>query len=381
MNKTILRMLLCKAKNKKGMLFLTIPFTLILTLFFFGCATFPDTNVNSYRSQYVATVNSYGNYKLQGKTFFIESGDDKVLSTDVEFKEFAGYVSKALELYGAKETIDKKNADICILVTYGIKDESYKESIPQPIWGNTGISSIKTKDNPYGPGTVTEVDHVQGITGYKNIERDVTQFLRVLNIYAYDNKITDKPDMLWKTNVTSSGTSNDLRIILPVMAWTGIGWYGRSTGTKKDFYTFKDDYYFSCWKEGVPQDPNVFSYPKFSSSNINPNKVVVTKVHRKENETIIEFKAYKFVTTRYQGVTIRQGLNSIKVSPVAFIEFGGKKYGVKAADNIVIGEKKYLFDDISFRLYFPAIPSDAQYINISLEGMPKCKWEGIVLKR
>ncbi|MDP3453590.1 MAG: hypothetical protein Q8R90_11625 [Bacteroidales bacterium] len=378
-------------------------FTLTILLFFsFICLFtsclktyyYSESIVYSQRKRYDVSLNSYGNYNLQGKTFYLESGDNKVSSYDVEFKEYADYVVKALKLEGAIETNNKENADMCILVTYGISDESYRETVPIPIWGQTGISSINTTTNTTGSsqGTITRVGNTiygaaqgnsttnttttvnptYGITGYTSVDRKVTQFRRVLNIYAYDNIQTDKTIMLWKTNIISDGHSSDLRILIPVMAFCGSDYMGNSSGETKNYYLFEDQDDFLSWKKDMPQDPNVVSYPKFNSSNVNPNDFIITKINKTKDETIIDFIAFN---TGYV-------LFKFKISPNTYIEFEKQQYKVISAGNIVLGENKDVPKNGSweFRLHFPAIPSNADYINIS-DGMSSgWKWNGVKLK-
>lgn len=294
---------------------------------------------------------------------------------------------------GAKEINDKKKADMCILVTYGISDESYIETVPFPIWGQTGISSINTTSNTSGSAygsasrignsvygsvqgnsstnTTTRVNPSYGITGYSSVDRKVTVFRRVLNIYAYDNTQTNEATMLWKTNIISDGRSSDLRNVLPAMAFCGVGYLGKSSGETKNYYVFEDQENFLSWKEGTLPDPNVVSYPKFNSSNANPNNIVITKIYRTKNETIIEFVAYN------------SGYGWFRISPNTYIEFEKQQYKVRTAENIVLGEKNDItkYSAWEFRLIFPAIPSNADYINIS-EGEPSgWKWNGVYVKK
>jgi len=375
---------------------LVISLTLVLVLLLTSCATtyyYSESSVNSKRTRYQTSVNSFGNYNLQGKTFYIESGDNNIPSNDVEFREYANYVAKALKSDGAKEINDKKKADMCILVTYGISDESYIETVPFPIWGQTGISSINTTSNTSGSAygsasrignsvygsvqgnsstnTTTRVNPSYGITGYSSVDRKVTVFRRVLNIYAYDNTQTNEATMLWKTNIISDGRSSDLRNVLPAMAFCGVGYLGKSSGETKNYYVFEDQENFLSWKEGTLPDPNVVSYPKFNSSNANPNNIVITKIYRTKNETIIEFVAYN------------SGYGWFRISPNTYIEFEKQQYKVRTAENIVLGEKNDItkYSAWEFRLIFPAIPSNADYINIS-EGEPSgWKWNGVYVKK
>ena len=370
--------------------------SLALVLLFTSCATtyyYSESSVNSNRTRYQTSVNSFGNYNLQGKTFYLESGDNNIPSNDVEFREYANYVAKALKSVGAKEINDKKIADMCILVTYGISDESYVETVPLPIWGQTGISSISTTSNTSGSAygsasgignsvygsvqgksstnTTTRINPSYGITGFSSVDRKVTVFRRVLNIYAYDNSLTNETTMLWKTNIISDGRSSDLRSVFPAMAFCGIGYLGKSSGETKNYYVFEDQENFLSWKEGTLPDPNVVSYPKFNSSSANPNNVVITKIIRTRNETIIQFVAYN------------SGYAWFRISPNTYIEFEEQQYKVRTAENIVLGEKNDItkYSAWEFRLVFPAIPSNADYINISEGESSGWKWNGVYVKK
>ena len=67
----------------------------------------------------------------------------------------------------------------------------------------------------------------------------------------------------------------------------------------------------------------------------------------------------------------------------AYIEFEKQKYKVRTADNIVLGEKNDInkYNAWKFRLHFPAIPSNADYINISEEESSGWKWNGVSVKK
>ena len=155
-----------------------------------GCSTtyyYSESSVNAKRSRLQTSINSFGNYNLQGKTFYIESGNDKISSNDLEFLEYADYVAKSLKSNGANKINDKKNADMCILVTYEISDKSYTETVPVPIWGRTGISSISTTSRTLGTAfgaqsnyltsTTTNVIPSYGITGYSSVDKKLLCFV------------------------------------------------------------------------------------------------------------------------------------------------------------------------------------------------------------
>jgi hypothetical protein len=387
-----------KSQMSRGNLFVCLIFILVSVLAFSSCSS-TTYLLNGYGTRINTSVSSFGNYNMVGKTFYIESGDKDISSDDVEFREYANYVATSLKLQGATETYDKKNADMCILVNYGIYDESYTETVPFPIWGQTGISSISTTSNTtgsvygsaYGNATVignsvygsasgsaygnsttkttTNVTPSYGITGYTSVDRRVSMYCRVLNIYSYDNKQTNSPAMLWKTNLSSCGSSNDLRSILPYMAYTAWGNMGKSSGSNEEYTMFLDDYFFRCWKQGILFDKNLTTFPKYDFTNAG-NNMQIAIVEKLSNETV--------VVLRKSGCIGWYG-----VAPTMHIEYGGRKYYVKNADGYELGKKirnecgtRYL------RLHFEAIPANASTINVSEGDKVKngWKWNGLKIK-
>lgn len=365
-------------------------------LLFAGCGSTTYLS-NGYGNKITTSVNSFGNYNMSGKTFYIESGDNKVSSNDVEFREYANYVANSLKCQGATETTDKRNADMCILVNYGISDESYTETVPIPIWGQTGISSISTTStttgsaygNAYGSATrignsvygsanssvygnsttntTTRVNPSYGVTGYTSVDRRVSMYCRILNIYGYDNKQTASANMLWKTNLSSCGNSSDLRNILPYMAYAAWGNMGKSSGGNEEYTTFLEDYYFRCWKQGVLFNDNLIGFPKYVSTNAD-NSMQIAIVEKLSAETIIVF--------RKSGC-----INWYSISPETYIEYNGHKYMLKNADGYELGKKirnecgtRYL------RLHFQAIPSGAKTVNISEGTKNGWFWNGVSIR-
>jgi hypothetical protein len=366
----------------RGVVFVNVVFLLLS-----GCV--PVTYLNKTTPQYTTSVSSFGNYNLVGKSFYIESGDINVSSTDVEFKEYAKYIANTLTLQGAKETTDKKHADMCILVNYSISDKSYTETVPIPIWGQTGISSISTKSNSYGTSfgsatktgnsaygsvqsnsttkTTTRVNPTYGVTGYANVDRRVVQHCRILNIYSYDNKQTREPIMLWKTNLLSNGTSSDFRNVLPYMVYSAWGKMGTSSGSAIDVTIMEEDYFFRCWKLGILNQSNVTSFPKINKTNV-PSFIQIAIVAKANDETII--------VLRKSGCPSWYGIASN-----TYIEHNGKKFFIESVDNYTLGEKIRKECGVRyFRLHFPPIPDNVQDINIKENVENGWEWNGVSLR-
>lgn len=319
---------------------------------------------NGYGTRYVTSVNSWGNYNLRGKTFYIESGSKDVSSSDLEFREYAGYLTENLKLAGARVTTDKINADMVILMNYSIADESYVETVPVPIWGKTGISSINTTSNTrssaygsaysyggytsgsaYGNSTTntqTNVNYNYGITGFHNVDRRVTQFGRAVNIYAFDNKSTSsEPIMLWKTNLYSEGSSSDFRKVMPYIMYISWGEFGKNTDGWNEYVVYENDYMYKCWKQGVLSNSNLTTFPNYQETNVSED-MRIAFVEKLQNETII--------CIRKTGCP-----GWYAFSPYTYLQYNGKRVKISYADNYELGSKiRQECGTRYIRLHFPA---------------------------
>lgn len=284
---------------------------------------------------YQVSINSYGNYNLDGKTYYIESGDEIISSNDLEFKEYADYLKKDLAIHGAKDTFDKENADMCILLNYGLVDESYQESIPVPEYGRTTIASMVTN------GSVTRFNYNYGTTGYHYEQKNVSKYIRIVNIYAYDNKKRDsEPIMLWKTNIKSAGSSNDLQKAIPHMLCASAYYMGKKSEGEKTQLIHKEGHLFNCWKQNLCADTNFYYLNKrIPSISIIQEKYMYDKekdeprfyikyVRKLNNETIV------CLTKTGQ----LKGSNAYySISPNLFLKCEAKEVQISHVDNYSLG--------------------------------------------
>ena len=264
---------------------------LLVCISFNSCGALMHSTVNlsnGHGTRYVTEWNSYGNYNIKGKTFYIVSANNSVSSHDLEFKEFAQLIETSLVYSGAIKANNNQTADMCILMDYGISDESYIADIPVPIWGQTGISSIKTTTNTranvsgsayaignsvygnaYGNSkttSTTTVTPTYGVTGYTTVSRKVSEFYRYINLYAYDNMNRENSEMIWKINAYSTGSSDQLRKIMPYMAYSLRFEYGKSSKETEGEVVFESDYMYELYYEGYLNQPNVVVWPECQSN-------------------------------------------------------------------------------------------------------------------
>ncbi len=133
-------------------------------------------------------------------------------------------------------------ADIAIFLGYGIGDpETHQFTYSLPTYGKTGVSSSNTYGtvNTYGntatySGTTTYTP-TYGVTGSTTHTGSRTTYFRYLLLDAVDldeYRKTEKEVQLWKTTVTSTGSSGDLRQVFPILVAASKQYIGSNTGKK-----------------------------------------------------------------------------------------------------------------------------------------------------
>ncbi|HID69608.1 MAG TPA: DUF4136 domain-containing protein [Desulfobacterales bacterium] len=217
---------------------------LLLTVFLLlGCAIGPS---------FLVKVDSISIPEvISEKTFILLPGLKDVNSNDLQFKEYASYVERALTSAGYIKAKDFKDARIAIFLSYGIgapKEHVYSYSLP--VWGQTGVSSSTTYGTitsygSYGTfrGTTTYTP-TYGITGYTTHIGSYTTFFRFLILDAVDLKKyrrSGKVIHIWRTTVTSRGSSGDLRRVFPVLVAAAKPYIGTNTGKQLDITLTEQD--------------------------------------------------------------------------------------------------------------------------------------------
>jgi hypothetical protein len=209
---------------------------------------------------YEAEIQSFGNYDMEGKKFYVISANPNISNKDLEFMDYKDYITQCLILKKAILCENSDSADVCVLFDYGVVDKSYAANVAIPIWGVTGSSSVTTTSSYVGRygsflSSTTVSSSTKGVTGIVNINKNVEEYCRAINLYAYDNKDrSGDPVMLWKTNILSKGESRDLQEVIPYIAYSGIQYMGKqSNGIKHrtvnhdnvNTYFIKNKYYIT----------------------------------------------------------------------------------------------------------------------------------------
>jgi hypothetical protein len=212
---------------------------------------------------HVDSINSGTNYDK--KTYALFPGNKDTSSEDLQFREYASYVHLALSSIGLTKKEGENPADIAIFLAYGIGDaqtQQYTYSVPT--WGVTGYSSsttfgsVATYGN-YGTYSGTTYNRPQyGITGATTNMGTYTTFFRWMILDAYDvpSYLKEKKIIpVWKTTVTSNGSSGDLRRVFPALLAASVQHIGTNTGQKLEISIYEDDPVISIVK-GIPLQKN-----------------------------------------------------------------------------------------------------------------------------
>lgn len=206
---------------------------LVVSLVLAGCqATAPRFEVN------VDSISAPTNNEL--KRYILLPNNKGITVDNLQYQEYARYVERALATHGFVKANDFNDANVAIFLGYGIGDpqtNQYTYSIPT--WGKTGVSSSSTNStvNVYGnTATVnsnTTYTPTYGVTGSTTGVSSYTTFTRYLVINALDlneYKATEKQKQLWRTSVVSTGSSGDLRQVLPVLVAASKPYLSKNTG-------------------------------------------------------------------------------------------------------------------------------------------------------
>ncbi len=189
------------------------------------------------QSEFILNVDSIGDAK-ENKTYILLPGNKGTKVDDLQFKEYAIYVTRALQTKGFVQAETFQKANVSIFLGYGIGDP-YEGGFSIPTWGETGVSSSTTTGtvSSYGSsasysGTTTYTP-TYGVTGSQTIS--ITRYRKFMFLDAFDldeDRRSKNRVNLWKTTVTNSGSSGDLRLVFPVLVAASIDYIGTTTRKK-----------------------------------------------------------------------------------------------------------------------------------------------------
>jgi hypothetical protein len=227
------------SKNMRLLIFL------ILVLLLPGCGS---------RSVSV-TVDSICSFNAkEKKKYILLPGNENCKKSDLQFIEFAEYTHKALQSAGFVKASTLDEADVGILLCYGISEPHlYQYTYSLPVYGQTGISASHSQGtvNTFGNTTMysgqTNYTPSYGVVGSSTHIGTSIFFARYLALSGYDlkkfkktNKLDDLEE-LWSTKANSVGETGDLRLIFPILLAASQNHIASSTGKKINYELKESD--------------------------------------------------------------------------------------------------------------------------------------------
>jgi hypothetical protein len=185
-----------------------------------------------------------------GKTFMVLPGDTQVSASDLQFREYARYVSRALQERGFIPAQEKQTPELEIFLTYGIGNPELRvRNYTVPVWGQTSTQIVTrehTHENQSGHTTVseTEVTPEYGVTGFSSQSEQYSVYPKFITLEAYqvkpDTQIGQPLEITWKVTLRAEGKRNDLRHAFPVMVAASVPYLGGNTGGEVEVRLTRD---------------------------------------------------------------------------------------------------------------------------------------------
>lgn len=203
-------------------------FGLILVLLTSGCAT----------ERFITETDSLLAPGAHGKTYFVMPSNEGVSADDLAFQAYKAQAVRALNFSGYTQ-VAPEDAELGIMLGYGIGDPQ-TQTYSVPIFGQTGTTNTGTSTtgtiSTYGntgyinTTTTVQSEPTYGLVGSSTQTR--TTYLRYAILSAYDMRSGAQGSdfkEVWRTTVTSTGSSADLRRVFPIMMAAGQQFLGKQT--------------------------------------------------------------------------------------------------------------------------------------------------------
>ena len=280
-------------------------------------------------------VTSFGSYDFSGKHFCILSNMENISSDDIEFKEYAKYISYVFQMKGGIEVSPESDkAEVFILMSYDSKDASYIRTISEPVWGQTNVSSVTATPNRLG-GVNYNYHYNYGVVDYVPSQQFVNSSNMYIDLFAYTatNSVSTGHKLVWKAYVKSNGSDDNLYRTFPAMA---LASYEAIGNTSEDVCESMNSLAFVSGaitlKEGNLSERNYTYKPSVENGNKKisspmfygcpENTYRILAINKGSNETIVTLEvSWKYFKDNWYWNNLW-----FKITNNTYIKYGGERY-------------------------------------------------------
>lgn len=217
---------------------------IVLTASLFGCT-----------SRLVVQVSAIADTEAKGDLtrYVLLNGNAEGQENDLFFREYSAYFILLLSKKGYQRVATREKADIEIFFRYTVSDgrtgiHTFSHPIYETFGGNT-ITFTETKTDSSGTTTTTQgTVHVPLQTQYVGNVLDSSSYVEYTSSAAleaykvrHENTKKEQPTILWKTLMSSTSYSNDLRSVIPIMATAAEPYLAGNSGAAKNISLPLDD--------------------------------------------------------------------------------------------------------------------------------------------
>jgi hypothetical protein len=225
------------------------------TLSFIGLYLFVIVGIVGCASQLTVQVSSIADTEIKPATtrYVLLNGNAEGQENDLFFREFSAYFIPILAQKGYQQVATRDKADIEIFFRYGVSDgragiHTFTHPLYETFGGNT-ITFTETKTDSSGTTTTTQgTVHVPLQTQYVGTAVESSSYVEytcsaALEAYkiSTDEAKEEQPAVLWKTLMSSTSDSNDLRSVIPIMAAAAEPYLAGNSGAAKSIRMKLDD--------------------------------------------------------------------------------------------------------------------------------------------
>ncbi len=182
-------------------------------LLLFGCAT-PKPALH-------VVIDSISESSISNRLYWLLPANKAINTDDLQFKEYASYVGRALIKQGFVPAESPEEANVGIFLAYGVSDpQNLQYSVPRMTYSS---------------------QHGSGSTMYSGTYTTYSRYMTLNAVDLDEYRQTGKFAQLWKTTVASRGSSDDLRLVFPTLVAASAQYLATDTGKRVEVKIYETD--------------------------------------------------------------------------------------------------------------------------------------------